>query len=234
MTTIPFAAALKLLERAHDIHVPGYSGTQSFSLDTAEDAASFLELSLEDENHEFFFRFLESANQTVKVDGGIMTLVCDDADEDDLPPEIEIKLMMPMVLETPRDDVHRHQCQLESSLNRILEACGDSSNLPVIRDHARAAKESFDWLDNFAVLKLPTAPETPPVVLKALRHVRAHIPDVDRVVFWGDGRWEFMTDNLSSPTFLGLIDISLLEDAANAVGDGYPHAFQLPPAEDEN
>lgn len=175
MTTIPFAEALKLLDNAYDIHVPGYSETKSFSLDTAEGAYAFLELDLEEGDNEFFFRFLESANQTVKVAGDIMTLIYDEAVCDGVAPEIEIKLMVPLVIETPRDEVHKHQCQLESSLNRIREACGDSSNLPVIRDHVRAAKESFDWLDNFTVMRLPPAsiPITRDKALPVIQRMRA-------------------------------------------------------------
>jgi hypothetical protein len=170
MTTIPLAEALRLLDLAHDIRVPGYSEPKSFSLDTAEGAYSFLELTLEEGDNEFFFRFLGSANQTVKVAGDIMTLIYDDAVG--TTPEIEIRLMVPMVIETP---------------------------------------------------------PTPPLVLKALRHVRAHIPEVDRVVFWGDDRWAFMTEGHEVPSFHGRrIDIGLLKDAANSVDGGY--AFRLNPA----
>jgi hypothetical protein len=71
--------------------------------------------------------------------------------------------------------------------------------------------------------------ETPPLVLRALRHVRAHFPEVDRVVFWGDGKWTFLRHDHHNQKFDKLIDISLLEDAADSVADGYPHAFQLNP-----
>lgn len=72
--------------------------------------------------------------------------------------------------------------------------------------------------------------EAPPLVRQAIRHVRAHIPGVDRVVFWGDGRWAFMTGDLVVPSFDGLhIDTSLLEDAAGELPDAFPHAFQLHP-----
>lgn len=303
MTIIPFAEALKLLDRAFNISVPGYSETKSFILNTDEGAYAFLELDLEEGDHEFFFRFLESANQTVKLEGDVMTLVYDDAVVDDIPPEIEIKLMAPMVLEPSMGEVHAQQCKLESSLNRILEYCRDGYHPGEVRLHAQAAKEAFDWLDNFTVLRAsqpevaaeagplqendqqddrkdgaddlqgqrgeePTEqpvddgkdkgedqdgqecgeqhpapyqaeepPATdpfamPPLVLQALRHVRAHIPDVDRVVFWGEGVWVFLTDCLTVPSFDGvLIDTSLLEEAADSVADGYPRAFQLPPTE---
>lgn len=149
MTTIPFAEALKLLDRAVDIHVFGFETTTGFSLDTAEGAYAFLELDLEDTCDEYFFRFLESANQTVQVDGVLMTLVYDDAVVDDIPPTLEIRLMVPMALEPSMGEVHEHQCKLESSLNRILE----SSQLSEVQRHARAAKAAFDWLDNFTVLR---------------------------------------------------------------------------------
>lgn len=300
MTIIPFAEALKLLDRAHDIHVPGYSETKSFSLDAAEGAYAFLELYLEKGDNEFFLRFLESANQTVKIEGDVMTLVCDDAVVADLPFEIEIKLTVPMVLEPSMGEVHEQQCLLESSLNRILEFCRDGYHPGEVRLHARAAKKAFD---NFTSLrasqpeavgeaellqgdqeqhdrqdgaddpqgnagdKHPEQPVNegedkgdeqdgqecgehpapyqaeeppatdpfaiPPLVLQALRHVRAHIPDVDRVVFWGDGRWAYMTDAHKAPSFDGLlIDTSLLEDAAGDFPDCYPRAFQLPPEEE--
>lgn len=162
MQTIPFKKALQLLDRALDIHVPGYDSTESFSLDTAEGANTFLEITCYDGDNEFFFRFKESDNQEVKVDGDLMTLTYADAVVDDRPSEIEIKLMRFMQLEPKLDAVHEQQCKLESSLNLIQAHCNESGratpgDLPgriaEIRRHTRDAKQAFDWLDNFTALR---------------------------------------------------------------------------------
>lgn len=71
-------------------------------------------------------------------------------------------------------------------------------------------------------------PETPPIVLKAIRHVRAHIPDVDRVVYWNDDTFTFLTSAHTVPSFAGLlIDAGLLEAAAAVVSADLPRAYQL-------
>jgi len=49
---------------------------------------------------------------------------------------------------------------LESQLNKLLELCeGDKCKedrrLEEIRAHARRVKSAFDWIDNFAVTRVP-------------------------------------------------------------------------------
>lgn len=55
-----------------------------------------------------------------------------------------------------------HICNLETQLNLILEHVRDSKSpfsedfverREEIEKHARSAKNSFDWLDNFATIK---------------------------------------------------------------------------------
>lgn len=121
MKTIPFKDALKLLDRALDINVPGYTQTTSFVLQTEEGADHFLELELEDENHEFFFAFKESDNQTVKVDGDTMTLLYTDAVVDDVEPSIEIRLMIPMPLETPPEATPTTRMKLSIEVSAQLD-----------------------------------------------------------------------------------------------------------------
>ena len=240
MTTIQFASALKLLARAYDIRVHDEPcATTSFEVNAATDEHTqhFLLLSAEDtDGLQFDWKFLECDNAEVTVSGDLMTLVAEGDDLND-PEALQIKLMVPLVLEVPVDEVHKRQCQLESHLNFILQHVRDAEKVgrgsfderrDEVKRHTRLAKEAFDWLDNFTVSRLPAFQETPPVILKALKHVRAHFPEVDRVVFWGDGRWTFLCHDQK---FGKHIDTSLLEEAANEVADGYPHAFQLPPEE---
>lgn len=171
MKIIPFKDALKLLDRALDINVPGYDRTTSFILLTDEGGAeNFLELELEDEYHEFFFRFSAADNQTVKVEGDVMTLVYSDALVDGIAPTLEIRLLTSMQLEPKLDAVHEQQCKLESSLCRIQEHCQEAANQPLgaihsrlseIARHAKEAKDSFDWLDNFTVTSAAGTATTP-------------------------------------------------------------------------
>jgi len=51
----------------------------------------------------------------------------------------------------------------------------------------------------------------------ALKHVQSVHPEVCLVVFDPIGRWIYMDENFDRPAFDGRIDVSLLEDAANAV-----------------
>lgn len=76
----------------------------------------------------------------------------------------------------------------------------------------------------------PRLRDIPAQVRDALLHVRSFIPEVDRVVFWEDGRWAYMTDDHKVPTFGSLIDVSILEAAGDAVANlspGAPITYQL-------
>lgn len=147
MTIIPFAEALKLLNQAYNIHVTGYE-TKSFILPTEADV--FLTLHLEEQDYESYyqFQFTEASNQTVTIDGTIMVL--SDISEDGTKGTLAIQLMVPLPLEPSVGEVHKYQCELESSLCRILEQCDDAAS---VRRHARVAKHAFDWLDNFTTVK---------------------------------------------------------------------------------
>jgi hypothetical protein len=73
--------------------------------------------------------------------------------------------------------------------------------------------------------------EIPPAVREALNHVRTFYPEVDRVVFWADGRWAYMTDGHEVPKFDKRVVTGVLEDAGNAVANispCAPIAYQLP------
>ncbi len=70
----------------------------------------------------------------------------------------------------------------------------------------------------------------PPLVRKAMDHVRTFHPDVDRVVFWNDGRWAYMNDGHEIRQFDIRIDQGILEDAGDEVANlspCAPIAFQL-------
>jgi hypothetical protein len=70
----------------------------------------------------------------------------------------------------------------------------------------------------------------PNKVVTALLHVREHCPEVDRVVYWGDARWQFMDSNQQTPAFPPGIDFSILEDSRHDLPLGQlPVAYQLAP-----
>jgi len=69
----------------------------------------------------------------------------------------------------------------------------------------------------------------PPRILTALLHVQSLHPEVDRVVFWADGRWAYMTDGHEVVKFDGRVDVGILEDAHHDLpGEALPLAYQLP------
>lgn len=71
-------------------------------------------------------------------------------------------------------------------------------------------------------------------VQAALRHVHGFFPDVTQVFYGADGRWMFCDEDFEAPNFdeaSGKVDISLLEDAADAADNdkGFPCAYRLLP-----
>jgi hypothetical protein len=74
-----------------------------------------------------------------------------------------------------------------------------------------------------------TGSAMPPLVYKALQHVRSHYPNVCRVDYDTDGRWEFSDGKGDAPEFSEKIDIGLLEDAADEVYNtgSFPARFEL-------
>lgn len=71
---------------------------------------------------------------------------------------------------------------------------------------------------------------TPPDKVKnAINHVKQFHPDVDRVIFWKDGRWQYCTDSHDSPKFDDNMDIDILERTNDFVHNNYdlPQAFQI-------
>jgi hypothetical protein len=53
-------------------------------------------------------------------------------------------------------------------------------------------------------------------IRKALDHVHLHHPQITMVVFSSSGKWQFCDDDFDAPSFGKEIDVSLLEDAADA------------------
>ncbi len=102
-----------------------------------------------------------------------------------------------------------------------IEACADEL------EEALTASGVLSDLGDTVVLN----DGTPSAIVKALHAVREAFPDVDRVRFDRDLRWRFMSKDGSAPDFMGKIDVGLLEDAADAVGDmgvDLPLTFQMP------
>lgn len=85
-----------------------------------------------------------------------------------------------------------------------------------------------DWQPEPFPVPLPTlSPPAPREVILAMAHVRRHHPDVDRVVYDLDGRWEYTAggQGLSKP-WDALIDVDLLQDGADVL-PGYPAVFMV-------
>lgn len=180
MKTIPLDEAMSLLDKAFGIHILDTDCNPEaqfhLTLEEADDDDEFLYLEADnDEGLHWTFRFRRSHNETVKIAGDRMTLVCDtNDDEDGNPPELDIRILVPMQLEA------------------VLEA------------------EAMPF-----------------VARKALDHVRSFHPEVDRVTFWDDGRWAFMTDGHEVTKFDGRVDVGLLEEASSSLPAGRPFAFQI-------
>jgi hypothetical protein len=66
----------------------------------------------------------------------------------------------------------------------------------------------------------------PPLVLAALEHVHGIHPEVDRVVFWDDMTWCYMTYAHTLPDFDPGVDRSILDAAARSL-EAFPVAFQM-------
>ena len=68
-----------------------------------------------------------------------------------------------------------------------------------------------------------------PVVQAALRHVNQIFPMVTQVFFSTDGRWLYCNGEFEAPSFDGKVDVSLLEDAADAAEKvtDFPCGFTL-------
>jgi hypothetical protein len=176
MKTISLNEAMSLLDKAFGIYIldADCNPEAQFHL-TLDDEDEFLYLEADnDEGLHWTFRFRRAHNETVKIDGDRMTLVCDDDEDDGSLPELDIRILVPMQLEA------------------VLEA------------------EALPF-----------------VARKALDHVRLFHPEVDRVTFWDDGRWSFMTDGHEVPKFDGRVDVGLLEDASDSLPAGRPFAFQI-------
>jgi hypothetical protein len=58
--------------------------------------------------------------------------------------------------------LYHHHLNLETSLNNILETCRQGGDIGEVQRWAKSAKESFDWIDNFAVIKECEAPKPTP------------------------------------------------------------------------
>jgi hypothetical protein len=74
--------------------------------------------------------------------------------------------------------------------------------------------------------------KTPYAIQKALDHVRVHHPDVTHVLFMRDAQWLYITDEGDAPVFGDEIDVSILEDAADAI-TSLPSAYAIPIGTDE-
>jgi hypothetical protein len=66
----------------------------------------------------------------------------------------------------------------------------------------------------------------PPKIKMALDHVRSFFPDVTKVSYDSAGRWRYSTDSGFAPKFNDRIDVSILEDAADAVEE-LPCKFEI-------
>ncbi|WP_051516941.1 hypothetical protein [Herbaspirillum sp. RV1423] len=69
-------------------------------------------------------------------------------------------------------------------------------------------------------------------VQAALRHVHGVFPTVTQVFYGNNGRWLFCNEDLDCPSFdeaPGMVDVGLLEDAADAAekDKGLPCAYRL-------
>ncbi len=174
-----------------------------------------------DEGLMWEFKFLRSENDTATINGDIMTLVADMAVHDDVEPKVDIRLFVPLDLEAqmtrPIVDLHSPLVELLNDVEQLKEPFRNEA----ICERVRAALRLYEG----------GTPEMPFPVRKALEHVRVFHPEVDRVVFWADGRWAYMTDGHEVPKFDKRVDTGVLEDAGNAVGNlspCAPIAFQLP------
>lgn len=226
MKTIPLSAAFGLLERALVIDVndsaQGWLNT-SFTLhtdDDGEDEFLYLEAT-NDEGRIWTFKFLRSENENATISGDIMTLTAYTAVHDGVEPKVDIRLFVPLDLEAqmtrPIVDLHSPLVELLNDVEQLKEPFRNEA----ICERVRAALRLYEG----------GTPEMPFPVRKALEHVRAFHPEVDRVVFWADGRWAYMTDEHEVPKFDKRVDTGVLEDAGNAVGNispCAPIAFQLP------
>lgn len=165
MKTIPLSAAIELLAKAIDIVVEEQDGIANIQLDPDSDL--FLSLYVENSDGlEFVFEFMKDENVTVGIDGSYMVL----RELTDPEGQVRMRLLVEMQLEASAEDVHRHQCNLKTQLNLILERCHDArvidengagGRLLEIRKHAGSAKKSFDWLDNFTFLAAGTPGDRP-------------------------------------------------------------------------
>ena len=79
---------------------------------------------------------------------------------------------------------------------------------------------------------MKTWPTAPDAVLLALEHVRSFYPNVVMVVYWSDGRWQYMNDGFGSPEFDDRVDVGILEDASDAVTE-LPAAFEIVDGRDQ-
>lgn len=173
--TIPLAAALALLDKAHDVIVVDQPTTVLFVFDAA--AEGFMQLTTNDGDdsfdYVFDYVFEKDLNAEVLVEGDEMILIASPDTEagNDEPIRVTLRLMAPLQLTPPTREaaeVHAKQCELESHLNYILMHVRDAEEVgkgsfderrDEVKRHARTAKEAFDWLDNETVWN---AVETPP------------------------------------------------------------------------
>lgn len=130
---------------------------------------------------------------------------------------------------------------LEGLATAMLEALildaqateGEGATTPVMLqafiDQAKAlGLKSPDWTPEPFPVPLPTlVPTAPREVTLAMAHVRRQHPEVDRVVYDLDGRWEYSAGgNSTDKPWSPLIDPNLLQDGSDAV-DGYPAVFMV-------
>lgn len=56
-----------------------------------------------------------------------------------------------------------------------------------------------------------------PQLKKAFDHVKEHHPTLSIVIFDKNGAWQYMDENFESFKFNNMIDVSILEEAADSI-----------------
>lgn len=173
MKRITFEEALKLLESASDIIVTDTPCTMTSATVTTEELedpeAPFLELEADDgDGNVFRWSFIGVDNETVEVEGDIMTLHCyGDAIND--PGPVKVQLLTPMQLDRRNggdEEVYKRECAIEENLNFILQHCAHAKGayagevavrIGEINRHAGKVREAHEWLDSFSIRRhVPT------------------------------------------------------------------------------
>lgn len=89
--------------------------------------------------------------------------------------------------------------------------------------------KNFPAADTGGKSRKPNKHTMKTAIRKALDHVHLHFPQITMVVFSPKGKWQFCDDDFNALSFNGPegaeIDISILEDAADAAEWPSVHAF---------